>query len=231
MSFLSWFFVSSRSSRYSSGGKGAASRHHRLQQDFQPASPDGNSIMRRHDHREHLYTAIREAMTRAGVLSASYKFKVLSKDQLGREFLVMVDLNHVVGDPVYKTAEMEAAIIHDAIVRHAVMVSAVYWRVNEVEAAPSKATPGFSSSLPGVRLATKPVPQETRREPIQADEVEAFQRALKTSSAMAPPPAKLAKTQRNQKFPAPMADFVDTEIVDNEAVYPTLGATQYGDLN
>lgn len=38
------------------------------------------------------------AMTRAGVLSASYKFKVLSLDRLGSEFLVMMDLTRVVGD-------------------------------------------------------------------------------------------------------------------------------------
>jgi hypothetical protein len=31
-------------------------------------------------------------MTRAGVLSASYKFKVLSLDQRGNEFIVMMDL-------------------------------------------------------------------------------------------------------------------------------------------
>src|SRR5574343_431788 len=39
-----------------------------------------------------LYTVVRDAMVRAGVLSASYKFKVLSLDQRGRQFLVMMDL-------------------------------------------------------------------------------------------------------------------------------------------
>ena len=46
--------------------------------------------------RELLYAVVRDAMTRAGVLSAGYKFKVLSLDARGRQFLVMVDLarNH-----------------------------------------------------------------------------------------------------------------------------------------
>ena len=41
------------------------------------ASGIDNTKLKRHTAREQLYVAIREAMTRAGVLSASYKFKVL----------------------------------------------------------------------------------------------------------------------------------------------------------
>ena len=47
--------------------------------------------------RELLYAVVREAMVRAGVLSSSYKFKVLSLDPRGRQFLVMVDLAHGAG--------------------------------------------------------------------------------------------------------------------------------------
>ena len=39
----------------------------------------------RHARREKLYVAIRESMTRGGVLASSYKFKVLSLDQRGRQ--------------------------------------------------------------------------------------------------------------------------------------------------
>lgn len=51
-----------------------------------------HSRLKRHARREQLYVGIREAMTRAGVLSASYKFKVLSLDQPGDKFMVMMDL-------------------------------------------------------------------------------------------------------------------------------------------
>ena len=46
----------------------------------------------RAERRELLYTTVRDAMVRAGVLSAGYKFKVLSLDQRGAQFLVMMDL-------------------------------------------------------------------------------------------------------------------------------------------
>jgi hypothetical protein len=44
------------------------------------------------ERREMLYAVVREAMVRAGVLSSTYKFKVLSLDPRGRQFMVMVDL-------------------------------------------------------------------------------------------------------------------------------------------
>jgi len=44
------------------------------------------------ERRELLYGVVRNAMIRAGILSASYKFKVLSLDPRGREFVVMMDL-------------------------------------------------------------------------------------------------------------------------------------------
>ena len=56
------------------------------------AAQPGNRKQERLERRELLYAVVREAMVRAGVLSSSYKFKVLSLDQRGRQFLVMVDL-------------------------------------------------------------------------------------------------------------------------------------------
>ena len=46
----------------------------------------------RMERRELLYSVVRDAMVKAAVLSASYKFKVLSLDQRGRQFLVMMDI-------------------------------------------------------------------------------------------------------------------------------------------
>src|SRR5687767_10939492 len=53
----------------------------------QPANRKSERMARR----ELLYTVVRESMTKAGVLSSGYKFKVLSLDARGRQFLVMVD--------------------------------------------------------------------------------------------------------------------------------------------
>jgi len=47
--------------------------------------------------RELLYAVVRQAMTRAGVLSSGYKFKVLSLDAKGRQFMVMIDLARTYG--------------------------------------------------------------------------------------------------------------------------------------
>ena len=81
--------------------------------------------------RELLYTVVRESMMRAGVLSASYKFKVLSLDARGRQFLIMVDVarGHA-GEPAAQ-AEIEAMIAQAAKSRYDILVTAVYWRMNE----------------------------------------------------------------------------------------------------
>ena len=43
--------------------------------------------------RELLYKVVRESMVRVGVLSSSFKFKVLATDPRGRKFIVMMDLS------------------------------------------------------------------------------------------------------------------------------------------
>ena len=57
-----------------------------------PASPGGARKSVRLGQRELLYRAVRDVMIRAGVLVASYRFKVLSLDAQGRQYLIMMDL-------------------------------------------------------------------------------------------------------------------------------------------
>jgi hypothetical protein len=76
MSFLNWFSEKPATDSLPPAGDAAT-------------SGDG-SRLKRHARREQLYVVIRDAMTRAGVLSASYKFKVLSLDQPGENFMVML---------------------------------------------------------------------------------------------------------------------------------------------
>ena len=94
-----------------------------------PTSPDETRKTKRHARREQLYVAVRESMTRAGVLAASYQFKVLSLDQSGDEFLVMLDLDQIVCRQAEKLAEIEAVIVQTAKARFDILVTTVYWRL------------------------------------------------------------------------------------------------------
>ena len=99
-----------------------------------PQAAPGQPANRKHERmarRELLYTVVREAMVRAGVLSSSYKFKVLSLDPRGRQFLVMVDLAQGAGQETTRLAEIEAMIAQNAKSRYDILVTAVYWRSNE----------------------------------------------------------------------------------------------------
>lgn len=171
----------------------------------QPANRKNERMARR----ELLYTVVREAMMHAGVLSSSYKFKVLSLDARGRQFLVMVDLAAGAGGETMRLAEIEALIAQHAKTRHDILVSAVYWRSNEHVAvgdpglrsvaspsrpaplAPAADAPGFeATSQPAELHASTPQPAAPARgtaryEPLHPDEMAAFKRAIASGSAAA----------------------------------------------
>ena len=81
--------------------------------------------------RELLYLVVRSSMVRSGVLTANYKFKVLSLDARGRQFLIMVDLARSCSGPTEVLAKIEALITQSAKARYDIVVTAVYWRMNE----------------------------------------------------------------------------------------------------
>jgi len=93
-------------------------------------SPDQARRSERTERRELLYTAVRDAMVRAGVLSAGYKFKVLSLDQRGAQFLVMMDLAPEYASDMERLAEIETLIAQSAKTRFDIVVPAIYWRNN-----------------------------------------------------------------------------------------------------
>jgi hypothetical protein len=208
--------------------------------------------------RELLYGVVRDSMTRAGVLSASYKFKVLSLDPKGKQFLVMIDAaRNYTADPA-RLAEIEAMIAQAAKARHDIMVTSVYWRTNEQVSvgvpqsrpAPLESKPAPLVSQP-VPLATAPAKKRSPFEPIEADEVEAFKNALaagtaKTvalpkTSAQAAPAADPARAAGARAFDGAaksgpqsytlLTGYEDTELPDPEYRVPVLSGTQYGDLN
>ncbi|MBU0746883.1 MAG: hypothetical protein KKG67_08785 [Gammaproteobacteria bacterium] len=266
----------------------------------QPVPPEhaANRKNERMERRELLYTVVRDAMVRAGVLSASYKFKVLSLDQRGRQFLVMMDLAREYGGETVRLSEIEALIAQTAKTRYDILVTAVYWRINDHVAVgiPQKGVAPLGASLqaaaptaavrrPPVAAATAPVVPATpsaaaapvrpatpvstapirppagvtapaplapmsppaaataqkpapRFEPIEADEVAAFKRALANAAgtATASAPAAVVKPGvpvRSGPLLPPSAPtgFEDTEMPGSDGAAPDLGSTQYGELH
>ena len=272
---------------------------------LQPVPPEhaANRKNERMERRELLYTVVRDAMVRAGVLSASYKFKVLSLDQRGRQFLVMMDLAREYGGETARLSEIEALIAQTAKTSYDILVTAVYWRINDhvavglpqkgitpttvpsavapqgvvrkpvpapVPAAPAPVAAPASSLLfpaePAARFPTTPTalgrtPSGTtapapllpasntgpaplapasapaRFEPIEADEVAAFKRALADAAGRAPvAPAAAARpgvAVRSGPLlpPSHSTDFADTEMPGSDGQSTALSTTQYGELN
>ena len=272
---------------------------------LQPVPPEhaANRKNERMERRELLYTVVRDAMVRAGVLSASYKFKVLSLDQRGRQFLVMMDLAREYGGETARLSEIEALIAQTAKTRYDILVTAVYWRINDhvavglpqkgitptpvpsavapqgvvrkpvpapAPAAPAPVAAPASSLLfpaePAARFPTTPTalgrtPSGTtapapllpasnpgpaplapasgpaRFEPIEADEVAAFKRALADAAGRAPvAPAAAARpgvAVRSGPLlpPSHSTDFADTEMPGSDGQSTALSTTQYGELN
>jgi hypothetical protein len=256
MSFLSWFssrkppelqhsvMPSSGLSRLESTKPFNAAGHAAT---AQPANRKQERLARR----ELLYAVVREAMVRAGVLSSTYKFKVLSLDARGRTFLVMVDLSQGSGSDTNRLAEIEAMIAQSAKARYDIVISAVYWRANEHVAvgdpaqraaqrplvsqpAPLMAASG-PSSRPAPLMAQAPRPAPAPRiDPLHPSEIAAFQQALAKGSAA--PTAELRGEQaldaagRTGSYTL-LTGFEDTEMVDgSDAVGDHLSGTQFGAL-
>jgi hypothetical protein len=167
----------------------------------QPANRKNERMARR----ELLYTVVRAAMMRAGILSASYKFKVLSLDGRGRQFLVMIDLSRDQAGEIGKLAEIEALIAQGAKSRHDILVTAVYWRTNEHVAvgdpqhaiavpdsqpAPLESLPAPLPEAPPQAPPVAPLHRGGARfDPIEADEVAAFKQALAAGASQPLAPA------------------------------------------
>jgi hypothetical protein len=249
MSFLHWFSskpqqVKSSSveeQRRTSAGREKSPPSIPGRLPIEPVVPGDGTKLKRHARREQLYVAIRESMTRSGVLSASYKFKVLSLDQRGNEFLVMMDLAKAFGRPTEQLGEIETLIIQNARARFEITVPAVYWRIDEtavvVKPKPIPHDAPQSVAVPVADAVAKPArPAAPRYEPIQADEVAAFKQALQAASAQGPAGAAIennakdgVKVKSGPRSYTMLTGFEDTEMPDLPSS-PALSSTQYGDL-
>jgi hypothetical protein len=249
MSFFSWFSGKSRRGVKASGKRQSdASRDPRSRpmagtrdQAAVPAAAGPRSSTHkshRHAQRELLYTVVRESMIRAGVLSASYKFKVLSLDPRGDQFMVMMDLAQAVGGHTEQLADIELMIAQSAKARYNIRVTAVYWRMNAlVSVARPAGAQAHSRPAPLQQAeAVSPVsglkPAAALYEPIEADEVAAFKQALAAASAQGTPLlASHVMTRSSPRSYTLLTGFEDTEMPESPAQAPALSATQYGELN
>jgi hypothetical protein len=204
----------------------------------QRPSADNRSEQRkvkRHARREQLYIAVRDAMTHSGVLSSSYKFKVLSLDQRGDQFLVMMDVDQSVDNQASNLTGIEARIVQAANARFAILVSSVYWRFSD-EGVPLRARSPSLGQTPAIApKAAPPVPvvrkPPSHHDPIQDDEVAAFKRALASAAASGGSLTDTTgKTRTGQHSYTLLTGFEDTELPDSYTA-PVLSTTQYGELN
>lgn len=218
-------------------------------QDAGPTSlpPDDEQALdrksQRLERRELLYAVVRESMARVGMLSSSYKYKVLSLDSRGKQYLIMMDLPREMAEHIGQLAEIEDIITQNARQRHHIDVTAVYWRINQLGKVANSvlrkpraeselgATPPVLSRVHAESdiMAQPPlVPGErkSRFEPIRADEVHAFKQGMSAARK----PAALPKRGTDfapTEFPA--TEFEETRLEDEQDRLP-LSRTQYGDL-
>lgn len=198
-----------------------------------PTNRSNERKAKRHVRREQLYVAVREAMTRAGVLSASFKFKVLSLDQRGDQFLVMMDVHPILGAQVEKLTECEAMIVQTAKTMFRMVVTSVYWRMDIKTPAITTDSPAIESPVtaPKPAAAVREVknPAKPRYEPIDDDEVTAFKQALNAASASGSAADAGSKKRSGLRSYTLITGFEDTEMPESAAA-PALSATQYGEL-
>jgi hypothetical protein len=160
--------------------------------------------------RDALYSAVREAMVGAGVLSSRYKFKVLSVNREATEFVVMIDLAEPLAGGPEQHNWIEGLIARMARTRQHLTVKAVYWRVADQA--------GYVAPRPPTSTALRSVlPHRSPAQPV-------------TGLPVAATP--VVPTRLNTQ---PLTGYEDTEQgsppAGTERALPGLSPTQYGDLH
>ncbi len=236
MSLTSWW--QARKTAMSGQGGFTRARNKFSQTTLPLISPRrGRRILRR----EQLFSVVRESLIRAGVLSTSYEFKVLTLDATGDTFLVLIDLAlPAQAMPDEYLLEIERWIQQSGKTRHEMDVRSVYWRRKAshdqvgmaLKAAVSAQTrretvvmtpgavppaPSRPMPMPSPTAIPRPEISPPSREPAQVvgdDEVAAFRRALQS---VATPPYR---TNSDAKLPEP----------ESHSDFAALSETQHGKL-
>ena len=208
----------------------------------------GGRRSERSERREQLYGVVRDVMVRAGVLSASYKFKVLSLDNVGQRFVVMMDLARAYASETARLSEIEAMLAQAAKARMGAVVTAVYWRVSDQNAAAqaqaqvhSAATraprPASPMAVPVAATMEAAAPQRRRQdmapfEPIDDQEMAAFKLAVAAmpSARRGTGSAAAVGVRRSGPLLGPGAGDRGADFPNSTLDHLDLGVTQYGEL-
>nr|WP_315189434.1 hypothetical protein [uncultured Albidiferax sp.] len=152
----------------------------------QSQAPDAVKLRdARIDRRERLYAIMRTSLVQAGVQTSSFKFKVLALDDQGQQFLVMVDVANPWGGDAGWRSRIETQVVQAAQAQHGLVITAVYWRNNaELVAAPASMPATLSGPEAGLSDRVTLAGGVGRYEPLQDDEVAAFQKALEAASRL-----------------------------------------------
>ena len=231
MSFLSWFAkkeatpasVPEQNSDLGHADATLPTNRH-THQPPEHANESGDRRSERLERRELLYGVVRESMTAAGVLSSTYQFKVLSLDSSGRKYVIMVDMPHEYLASPAQFAAIEGVIARGAKDRYDILVTAVYWRINELVSGPALATharPVAAHRAPDKPVGAAAASMSPQASPavvaapispyaeLQQEEVLAFKRAV---AAAASGSARRGETRQTpQRNPDMVPDFSDTE--------------------
>ncbi|HOE41433.1 MAG TPA: hypothetical protein PLB25_07360 [Rhodoferax sp.] len=246
MSVFSWLFSNAKSS---SGPGPQSDGPTAAQPGLAPAAHQSLAELKqqRQLRRDNLYSVVREVMLRSEVLASNYKFKVLSLDTQGRQFLIMVDLADEKGLPPSQLTNIEQLLGSTALQRHNLLVRSVYWRQTEIQPAPVVAAPRaasrpVSASAPTAAPENAPAPvidvaaptprgrggaKKAGFDPIGQDEVLAFKRAIANAPAPARSDQPVVSGLRNS---AAMTGFEDTQLLEPDDTASPLSSTQFGDL-
>lgn len=183
----------------------------------------GRRVLRR----QQLFGIVRESMIRGGVISTSYTFKVLALDNNGDSFLVLMDLALGSKDmPDEYLLEIERWIEQSAKARHDLLVRSVYWRrvpqAKQSGVALRASVPVQVRREAEVSAPAPLVPEPAMRtnsdyDPVGADEIAAFRRALQSAPAARPVASSRGPTQ-----PVATPEF--------NSGFAALSETQYGKL-
>lgn len=112
--------------------------------------------------RANLYEVIRECMIASGILSAGYKFKVLSADAQHQQFLVLFDLAPEFSTDTNQLQSMEQLIQTTALRRYRLLVKTCYWRVTPDPAMANASEPAAAAD--DETLTPAPAQQSTTAE-------------------------------------------------------------------
>lgn len=198
----------------------------------------------RHENRENLYEVVRSVMLRSEVLSSHYKFKVLSLDARGRQFLVMIDLINDTALPPHRWAAVEQLMATTATQHHDLQIKAVYWRMMMAQTVPAGA-PAQDTTLPlgatapavavtaaaAVASASEPIaPGLHGYEPIHQEEVLAFKKAIAASAPAQVPDESQVLSSGPRHAPLEHG-YEDTQLMEPDPTSAPLSKTQFGGLD